>query len=126
MDEETTTFVGTIENVMETWPVQLTVTGKAGNLHFKLHDASKVTRQKALLDPGHLRPGMIVSVRGVPEKGDKPRADLIEILGVKARSEEPQPDDRVAEPAAEPDANEKPLSSPSEPMPPSRDSQDQD
>ena len=55
---------GEIVNVMESWPLQLTVQTAAGRYHVRLLEGTIVTRRATTVGPGVLRPELRVRIRG--------------------------------------------------------------
>ena len=74
---------GTIAEVMESWPLQLTVESEGAVYHVSLGLETVVTRGPATLEPGALLPGQRVVITG--QSGVAPmtmnRADTVKILG---------------------------------------------
>jgi hypothetical protein len=61
---------GTVEQVMETSPLQLTVTTNSGRYHVALQSNTAVTQQDKTVNSGILKPGVRVSISGQPSSFD--------------------------------------------------------
>ena len=55
---------GTIEQVMESWPLQLTVTTRSGRYYVSLQVDTAVTQQGTTIAPERLKPGLQVQITG--------------------------------------------------------------
>jgi hypothetical protein len=55
---------GTVEQVMETLPLQLTVTTNSGRYYVALQPNTAMTQQGNTADPGGLKPGVRVHISG--------------------------------------------------------------
>jgi hypothetical protein len=73
---------GQIVNVMETWPLQLTVRTEVTSFHVQLSDRTTTTRDGVPLDPGALRPSARVRITGSSAAGDSAAlvAESIDVL----------------------------------------------
>lgn len=61
---------GTVEQVMETSPLQLTVTTNSGRYYVALQPSTAVTQQGNTVNPGSLKPGVHVHISGQPSNFD--------------------------------------------------------
>lgn len=68
--QKTMTIEGTIEQVMETSPLQLTVTTNSGRYFVALQDDTTVTQQGNPINPLSLKPGLKVHIEGQQSGGD--------------------------------------------------------
>ena len=59
---------------METWPLQITVSGESGNMHFIMHENSKVMDHQHAMNPNQLRPGMRITLHGIQKTDGQPQA----------------------------------------------------
>ncbi len=57
-------FEGRIVDVMESWPLQLTVATEGGRCHVALLQETMITRNDRKIGPGELTPGLLVRVEG--------------------------------------------------------------
>lgn len=75
------TLDGTIEVVMETWPLQLVVVTGRGRYHVALKPTTKVTRAGLLVPIGQLAPQQAIRVTGDVSAYDDMalNADLVEL-----------------------------------------------
>ena len=55
---------GTIEQVMESWPLQLTVTTRSGRYYVSLQADTAITQQGTTIAPEKLKPGLQVQITG--------------------------------------------------------------
>lgn len=61
---------GTVEQVMETSPLQLTVTTNSGRYSVALQPSTTVTQQGNIVNPDGLKPGVRVHISGQPSNFD--------------------------------------------------------
>ncbi|NJP08085.1 MAG: hypothetical protein HC866_00260 [Leptolyngbyaceae cyanobacterium RU_5_1] len=61
---------GTVEQVMETSPLQLTVTTNSGRYYVALQANTTVTQQGNTINPWSLKPGVRVQISGQPSNFD--------------------------------------------------------
>jgi hypothetical protein len=61
---------GTVEQVMETSPLQLTVTTDSGRYYVALQSSTAVTQQGHTVNPDGLKPGVCVHINGQPSNFD--------------------------------------------------------
>jgi hypothetical protein len=71
---------GTIVEVMESWPLQLTVETETGRYHVALLSETTITREDETVDPGELLPDLQVRVEGQRTDSSAIIAQTIEIL----------------------------------------------
>ena len=71
---------GSIVEVMESWPLQLTVETEAGRYQVSLLSETTVTREGETVDPGELMPGLRIRVGGQSSGANAMTARAIEIL----------------------------------------------
>jgi hypothetical protein len=71
---------GTIVEVMESWPLQLTVETETGRYHVALLSETTITREGETVDPGELLPDLQVRVEGQRTGSSAISAQTIEIL----------------------------------------------
>jgi hypothetical protein len=69
--QTTMSITGTVEQVMETLPLQLTVTTQLGRYYVALQANTLVTRQGKAVNPNSLQPGIRVEISGQPSKFDE-------------------------------------------------------
>lgn len=74
---------GTIMEIMESWPLQLSVQTLSGRYHVELLEETLITEDNAGVDPGDLRQNMIIRVEGTESGTNAAMADTIEILGTR-------------------------------------------
>ncbi len=58
------TIEGTIVEVMESWPLQLSVETRAGRYHVELLDETRITQEGRTASPGSLTPNLRIRVKG--------------------------------------------------------------
>ncbi|MEO0688212.1 MAG: hypothetical protein AAFY76_24930 [Cyanobacteria bacterium J06649_11] len=73
---------GKIIQVMESWPIQLSVETSSGTYDVQLLEDTKITRQGKIVKPGELNPNMRVKIEGQlsSPNSDGVTASTIEIL----------------------------------------------
>lgn len=73
---------GTVEQVMETSPLQLTVTTNSGRYYVALQTNTAVSKQGNIVNPSILKPGVRVHINGQPSNFDHMAltAQAVEIL----------------------------------------------
>jgi hypothetical protein len=71
---------GTILEVMESFPLQLTLKTETGRYHVALLEETTITQEGATVESGILRPGMRVRIEGQASALNAMTAQSIEIL----------------------------------------------
>ena len=71
---------GKIVEVMESWPLQLTVETETGRYHVQLLSETTITREGETVDPGELLPDLQVQVEGQASGSNAMTAQAIEVL----------------------------------------------
>jgi hypothetical protein len=71
---------GKIVEVMESWPLQLTVETETGRYHVQLLSETTITREGETVDPGELLPDLQVQVEGQSSGSNAMTAQAIEVL----------------------------------------------
>ena len=71
---------GKIVEVMESWPLQLTVETETGRYHVALLSETTITREGETVDPGELLPDLQVRVEGQASGANAMTAQAIEVL----------------------------------------------
>lgn len=71
---------GKIVEVMESWPLQLTVETETGRYHVELLSETTITREGETVDPGELLPDLLIRVQGQRTGSSAIIAQTIEIL----------------------------------------------
>ncbi|MGA9382113.1 MAG: hypothetical protein WBV73_25415 [Phormidium sp.] len=80
--QKTMTIEGTIEQVMETSPLQLTVTTNSGRYYVALQDNTTVTQQGNAVNPLSLKPGLRVRIQG-QQSGEDTKALKAQTLAIQ-------------------------------------------
>jgi hypothetical protein len=71
---------GKIVEVMESWPLQLTVETGTGRYHVELLSETTITREGETVDPGELLPDLQVRVQGQASGPNTMTAQAIKVL----------------------------------------------
>ena len=75
------TIEGKVTDVMETWPLQLSVASSIRNYAVTLTERTQVRRRGIACDPGTLQPGQQVDIQGHSQSAGALVADLISVRG---------------------------------------------
>lgn len=71
---------GHIQEVMESWPLQLAVDTNSGRYHVGLQPETRIEIGGVKVDPGDLKPGLTVLIKGTNTGNLSMTANTIEIL----------------------------------------------
>jgi len=119
-------MTGTILQVMETWPLQLTLSVQSEVHHLALADSAEVTQGDQSVGPERLGPGLIVEVCCIETSNDSATVTEVKVLGVDPEAGKQDAAARNA-PTDTPQGTGEPITSESRPMaPPKTPGSDQD
>lgn len=70
---------GTVVDVMETWPLQLSIQTADGLFHVVLSESTVITAEGRAVDAGAVRPGMAIEVRGESSGAQRMAAECVNV-----------------------------------------------